>query len=455
MSTTTTAKLESMNPSTGETVGAVPVTPVSEIPEIVARSAAAQREWASLSAQERADILRPAGQVLQDRAEELGKLLTREQGKPLKGGIGEVRGCGSRMSQEVDEIAKAVRPEILKGDGVTSTINYDPFGVCAAITPWNFPILMPHWMAVPALVTGNTVVLKPSEQTPLIAQAYADVLNQFLPENVLHVVHGEDDQGKALVAADVDIIAFTGSKVVGQHIMAAAAGGLKRIILELGSKDPLIVLDGADLDKAAQFAAQNSFRNCGQVCVSTERIYVQDSVKDAFLAKLIEQTKDYSVGDGMDGCSALGPMINQEQKSHVVAQIADATRAGAEMVVGSESPESGAFLSPVILDGVTHDMDIMRTETFGPVACVAGVSSAQEAVELANDTEYGLGAVVFGEENEAGKVARQLTAGMIGVNRGMGGASGTPWVGARQSGYGYHGGPMGHRQFCQVRVVSQ
>jgi len=451
--TTATQVLESINPSTQEVVGAVPVTPPGEIPTIVARAAAAQRDWGALSASERAEMLRPAGQVLEDRAEELGELLTREQGKPLADGIGEVRGCGSGLSNAVDEIAQAVEPVRLQGDGVASTLYYDPLGVCAAITPWNFPILMPHWMVLPALVTGNSVVLKPSEQTPLIAQAYADILNQVLPAGVLQVVHGEDEQGKALVAADVDLIAFTGSKTAGQHIMAAAAGGLKRLILELGSKDPLIVLEGADLDLAAQCAARNSFRNCGQVCVSTERIYVQRSIKDAFMDKLIEHTRAFQVGDGMDEASTLGPMIHREQKAHVVRQVEDAVRSGAKVVVGMDERE-GAFMSPVILDGVTHKMDIMRTETFGPVACVAEVDSAAEAVRLANDSEYGLGAVVFGEPDTASTTARQLTAGMIGVNRGIGGAPGTPWVGARHSGYGYHGGPMGHRQFCQVRVIS-
>ena len=453
MTTTAADQLRSINPSTAETVGSVEVTPAGDVAGIVERSAAAQQFWQNLNSEERADIIRPAGQVLQDRAEELGELLTREQGKPLSDGIGEVRGCGARMSDEVDEIAEAVKPQTLEGNGVTSTIYHDPLGVCAAITPWNFPILMPHWMVLPALVTGNSVVLKPSEQTPLIAQAYADVLNEFLPADVLQVIHGEDEQGKALVAADVQLIAFTGSKAVGQKIMAAAAGGLKRLILELGSKDPMIVLEGADIDKAAEFAAMNSFRNCGQVCVSTERIYVQDTIKDAFLAKLREQAGAFGVGDGMANQTKLGSMINTTQKAHVVEQVRQAVASGATLVHGGEEGE-GAFLPPAILDGVTHDMDIMTTETFGPVACVAGVRSADEAVELANDSEYGLGAVVFGEDTQAREVARRLTAGMIGVNKGIGGAPGTPWVGARHSGLSYHAGPMGHRQFCQVRVVS-
>ncbi|MCA9303092.1 MAG: aldehyde dehydrogenase [Phycisphaerales bacterium] len=450
---TPTAVLESFNPSTGESVGSVPVTPVSQVGTIIARAREASAAWSNLTAQERADILKPAAKVFADRAEELGLLLTREQGKPLAEGIGEVNACGARLESELDEIVRAIQPEILRDEGVQSTIHYDPYGVCASITPWNFPILMPHSTVIPALVAGNTVVLKPSEQTPLIADEYVKVLNQFLPEGVLQIIHGEDDQGKALVAGDVDLIAFTGSKTAGQHIMGSAAKGLKRVILELGSKDPCIVLEGADLEKAAAFAARNSFRNCGQVCVSTERIYVQDSIKDQFLAKLTEEARNYPIGDGQEESTAIGPMVMSEQKAHVLRQVEDAKSKGARVVAGgSEHP--GNFVEPTILDGVDHTMDIMTVETFGPIACVQSVKDGNEAVSLANDTEYGLGAVIFGDEETARKLSRKLTAGMIGVNRSIGGASGMPWVGARQSGYSYHSGPHGHRQFCQLRVVS-
>ncbi len=445
--------LNSYNPSTQELVGSVPVTPADQVDAVIAKARAAAPAWAALSAQERAEMLKPAGEALMAKAEELGRILSLEQGKPLAEGIGEVNACGAGMAETVDEIAKAMEPEVLTGEGAKSMLHYDPFGVCAAITPWNFPILMPHWAVIPALVTGNTVVLKPSEQTPLIADAYVKVLNAFLPEDVLQIIHGEDDQGKALVAGDVDMIAFTGSKTAGQHIMAAAAPGLKRLILELGSKDPCIVLEGADLEQAATFAARNSFRNCGQVCVSTERIYVQDSIKDAFMDKLIEQAKEFTVGDCLLEEANIGPMVMREQKEHVMAQVEDAKAKGAKVVFGGVA-HPGNFVEPTILDGVNHSMQIMTVETFGPIACVATVKNADEAVELANDTEYGLGAVVFGEDQLARQVGRRLTAGMIGINRSMGGTGGAPWVGARHSGIGYHSGPLGHRQFCQLRVVT-
>lgn len=452
--TTATQTLISSNPATGEAVGEVPVTPASGVPAIVARAHEAQRAWGERTAKQRAEILRPAGQRLLDRAEELGQLLTNEQGKPLADGIGEVTHCGEKLTAEVDEIAEAVAPRELTADGLVTTLKYDPLGVVAAITPWNFPMLMPQWMVLPALVGGNSVVLKPSEQTPLIAQAYADVLNEFLPSGVLQTIHGEDDQGKALVAADVNLIAFTGSKATGQKIMAAAASGLKRLILELGSKDPLIVLEGADLDAAAEFAARNSFRNCGQVCVSTERIYAQNTIADAFASKLVEHAKGYAPGDPNAEGVSMGPMVMIDQKNHVVAQIDDAIKHGATLLQGGEHM-GGNFVPATVLMGVTHEMSIMHTETFGPVAAIATVKDADEAIRLANKSEYGLGAVVFGPEDIAQRVASRIDAGMIGVNRGIHGAPGSPWAGAKQSGFGYHMGPDGHRQFCQVRTITR
>ena len=408
-----------------------------------------------MSARERAETLKPAAKVLEARAQELGELLSKEQGKPLSEGVGEVNTCMSALINETDEIVESIAPVVLEKDGVRSTIYHDPFGVCAAITPWNFPMKMIEWMVVPALVAGNTVVLKPSEQTPLIADAYAKILMDVLPEGVLQIIHGEGDQGKALVSGDVDLIAFTGSKRTGQHIYGSASKGdkLKRVILELGSKDPCIVLEGADLDKAAEFTARNAIRNCGQVCVSTERVYVQDTVKDAFTAKVVEQVKNYKVGAYDEEGVQIGPMVMKAQKEHVLAQIDDAVSKGATKIHGGE-PMDGNFVDPTVLDGCTHGMDIMKTETFGPVVCLSEVKTESEAVELANDTEYGLGAVVFAEQTKAREIARKLTAGMVGVNRALYGVKGMPWVGALNSGISYHMGPMGHKQFCQVRVVS-
>ena len=446
--------LKSYNPATGAVVGEVPVTPPDDIPEVVNRSRAAQPAWAALGHDGRARLLGEAAESFRDRTEELARLVTQEMGKPLFEALAEVKSL-AHVASELTEIREALAPEIFDDGRNHSTVYHDPLGVCAAITPWNFPMSMPAWMVLPALAAGNTVVLKPSEETPLCGQAYADVLNERLPADVLIVVHGADEQGKRLVESDVDLIAFTGSRETGKHILRAASGGLKRVILELGGKDPMIVLESADLERAAKFAAQNSFRNAGQVCVSTERIFVPDAIADRFEALLEEQASGLKQGDGLEEETKVGPMVNQQQRDHVLEQLEEAVKDGAKVLVGGDGHRDN-FVTPTVLTGVTEEMAIAREETFGPVACVTRVESEEEAIRRANATHFGLGAVVFGADDErTAEVARRLTAGMIGINRVAGGALGTPWVGARQSGYGFHKSKDGHRQFTQARVVTK
>jgi acyl-CoA reductase-like NAD-dependent aldehyde dehydrogenase len=450
----TSQQLESRNPATGEVVGHVSITPVGEIAAIVARARAAQTAWAELGTAGRAEMLARAGSAMAERAKDLARLVTLEMGKPLGEAVGEIQSCADETPDVLREVAEATAPEVLEDERVRSTIYHDPYGVCAAITPWNFPFSMPHWLVLPALATGNTVVLKPSEETPLVGQAYADLFREVLPRDVLQVVHGDETQGTALVAADIDLIAFTGSRAAGKHILAAAAHSLKRVILELGGKDPLIVLDDADLERAARFAARNSFRNAGQVCVATERIYVADKVADRFVDLLVAETGKYATGSGLDPATRVGPMVSAEQRDRVLHLLDQAVSMGARVATGGVG-HHGNFVMPTVLVGVRPDMPIAREETFGPVACVSVVHGDDEAVALANDTPFGLGAVVFGGDAErTSRVARRLHAGMIGINQSVGGAKGSPWVGARESGYGYHSSRDGHRQFTQTRVLS-
>jgi acyl-CoA reductase-like NAD-dependent aldehyde dehydrogenase len=446
--------LRSLDPATGEVVGDVPVTPPEAVQDAVDRVRSAQPGWAALGTSGRAEVLARAAQLLTDRADRHAELITREMGKPLKESRIEAKSLGAGLERELEEMIEALEPDVIESAGTRSTVYHDPLGVVGAITPWNFPMSMPHWMVLPSLMGGNGVVLKPSEETPLCGQAYADALNEVLPEGILVVVHGADEQGKALVRSDVDMIAFTGSREVGKHILREASGSLKRVVLELGGKDPLIVLEDADIEKAAKFAAFNSFRNCGQVCVSTERIFVLDSVADAFEEALADLAAAMRTGSGMEGAD-VGPMVNAHQRDHVLDQIDRAVEAGATVLVGGEGHRDN-YVTPTVLSGVTDEMEIGTVETFGPVACVTRVGSVDEAVERANDTRFGLGAVVFGEDPEGTEaVARRLTAGMVGVNRAAGGLPGTPWVGARESGFGFHKSRDGHRQFTQTRVLTR
>jgi acyl-CoA reductase-like NAD-dependent aldehyde dehydrogenase len=447
--------MNSINPLNGEIVGTVEVTPPEEMSSIVGKARRAQPAWGTLEVGKRAELLAGAAPRFMERAGELAHLITREMGKPIRESLGEARGIGAGIESELEQIAQALEPEKVQAGNIRSVIYRDPLGVCAAITPWNFPMAMPHWMVLPALAAGNTVVFKPSEETPLCGQAYADILGEDLPPDVLITVHGADEQGRALVQSEVDLVAFTGSREVGKEILHSTATSLRRVILELGGKDPMIVLEDADLADAARFAAWNGFRNAGQVCVSTERIFVQDRVAEEFLELLAAEARKAVVGDGLEEATIIGPMVNARQREHVIGQVRDAVQNGARLVVGGVQDQA-PFISPTVLVDVPDTVSIANEETFGPVVCVTRFGSEEEAVGKANASPFGLGAVVFGgDEKRAERLARQLNAGMVGINRACGGAPGTPWVGARESGYGFHKGRDGHRQFTQTRVVSR
>ncbi len=446
--------LTSLDPATGETLGQVAVSSHEDIHACVSRAHDALEQWQTMTPSERGCRLKQAGPVLLEQAEQLGELLCREMGKPRKSGIGEVKSCGHSLAQKIDDIVAALQPHRETDKGIETTTSYNAMGVAAIISPWNYPLAMPQWMLLPALVAGNCVILKPSEETPLIAQAYVDILNKFLPPGVLQLVQGDDEQGKVLVEADVNLIAFTGSRRVGIDIMRRSADNLKRLVLELGGKDPLIVLAGAELEAAAQFAVFNSIENSGQMCVSTERIFVHSDIAEAFEQRVCELASTVAVGPWHYEGVQMGPMIHAQQKQQVLDQVEAALQDGARALIKPPVSDD-LYLAPIVLSNITPQMSIAREETFGPVVCISRFDDINEALRQANDTPYGLGGVVFGEPLAAEQVANRLQAGMIGINKSIFGVGDTPWVGAKQSGYGYHGSADGSRQFAQVRVTSK
>jgi acyl-CoA reductase-like NAD-dependent aldehyde dehydrogenase len=441
--------MKSINPSDLSIVGELPNTTLKEIDNYIAKAKAAQVNWANVSLIERKEILVKAHKEVSSEAERIGKIIHQEMGKPLSHAIGEVSWVGDNIEDLCNEIIEAITPTELNDGRVTSTVHHDPLGVIACITPWNFPFAMAYDLLVPSLMTGNTVLFKPSEETFLTGHAYFEILQKHLPQDVLHCIIGDGAEGQYLVQSDVQLISFVGSKATGQKILGSASEGIKRTILEMGGKDPLIILPSANLDKAAKFAAKNSFTNSGQVCVSTEKILIDKNLTSEFYPKLIEHTEKIKIG----------PMVNKKQRDIVLAQVKDALAKGAEIIYGSEEQVNSIednFITPIILKNVNPSMDIYQKETFGPVACVIETESNDQALKFANDTEYGLGAVVFGdiENKETKEVARKLNSGMIGINKSCGGSSGTPWVGANQSGLGFIGSIDGHKQFTQIRIVS-
>lgn len=449
----TAQSLVSINPATGEPVGSVTPTPLAEIANLVATAQARRPSWSAMSLKARGDMLKKAGQALLEQAPSLGLLLSQEMGKPLKMGVAEVEYCGTGMADKIDNIIAALQPVVTSSNTVISTLSYRPVGVVCAISPWNFPVMMPHKMLIPALMAGNTVILKPSEETPLAAQAYVNILNLFLPKDVLQIVQGGRNQGKMLVEDQVNMVSFTGSRTAGIDIMQCCSKSLKRLVLELGGKDPLIVLADADIDAAAQFAVDNSFDNAGQQCISTERVFVDSSIADQFEKRVTDIAALIRIGRWDQADVDMGPMIHNRQRQIVIDQINQALSQGARALLGGTDHPEG-YVTPTVLTNIKADMDIARNETFGPVVVISRFDDVDEAIRQANDTVYGLSAVVFGGD-AAEPVAEQLEAGMIGINKNIFAVGDTPWVGAKQSGFGYNGSPDGYRQFTQARVTSK
>jgi len=439
--------LTSYDPINRAPLGDVPVTEETHIPALVLRAKQAQKSWSTLSLTQRQQKVMQAYEALTAVEEQLTLLISKEMGKDHRRASYEVAGTIQNAAYFIQEIAQALQTEVMGRHG---EMQYRPLGVVAVISPWNYPLAMANNLLLPALVAGNSVILKPSEETPLVAELFIKTLNKVLPENVLQIAHGDAKTGKALVSADINMVAFTGSMAAGKHIMASAAPQLKRLVMELGGNDPLIVMASADINKAAQFAVASSFENTGQMCTSTERIYVDERIADEFEQKVVALASRYQAGAWDQHNVNIGPIVNPRQHANVLSQLEDAKVKGATFLLGKHHYEL-PYIQPTVVTGITPDMLLEKEETFGPVVSISRFNDLSAAVERANASPYGLGAVVFGGAG-ASDVAQQMEAGMVAINQGAGGLG--PWVGAKQSGFGFHGTAAGHRQFSQVRVIS-
>ena len=443
--------LHPVDPSNGEPLAPVAVTTAEALEATVAAARQAQATWADTPLEVRCSRLRSFAAALQgDASEALAQQVAREMGKPLREARAEVRGVATRVESFITQAARACAEEVGVEGGIKVTVRWRPLGVVAVIGPWNYPVATPNNLVLSALVTGNAAVLKPSEFTPRTGAMYHALLTEHLPPGLFGLVQGTGRVGAALVAGDVDMIAFTGSIATGQAIMREAASGMKRLVLELGGKDPMIVLPGADLEAAARHAAIEATRNSGQVCVAVERILVHQDIAETFSQRVAEIVRGLQVGDPRDEATQIGPMANARQRDLVLGQLARARAGGARFLVEGEARGPGFYLSPSVVVGVTPEMDLAREETFGPVVAIQVVRDADEAVARANDTVYGLGASVWGPAGaETEAIADKLQAGMVGVNRGLSTAGGAPWVGWKMSGFGYTRSAAGMRQFMQ------
>lgn len=448
------------NPATLETVGSCASGGHGEAEAAVSAAYGAGPAWRRKTAGERAELLMKWHRLIDARKEDIGLIMTREQGKPLQEAIGEVVYANSFISWFAEEGKR------LYGSTVPASspdkrifVLQQPVGVVAAITPWNFPAAMMTRKVAPALAAGCTVVVKPSELTPLTAYKLAELAHEAgIPAGVLNVVTGNVKEiGETWMADErVRKLSFTGSTAVGKLLYRQAADTVKKLSLELGGHAPFVVTANADLELAAGELINSKFRNAGQTCICANRVYVQESVKDAFLGHLEKAFAGLKVGDGLEPGTTIGPLINEAAVDKARRHVEDALRHGAELAATVEAPEGkGYFVTPAILTGVTDNMLCMREETFGPILPVATFQTVDEAVKRSNDTPFGLAAYVYTRDlKEAFEIFEGLEYGIVGLNDGLPSTAQAPFGGMKESGLGREGGRWGIEEYVETKYVS-
>jgi len=452
---TAAREIISYDPATGEEVGRVPVRTAEEVASAVARARAAQKSWGALGFRERAGLVMRARAIVLEEMEEIASLISRESGKPAVEAIAmEIVPTLDLMQFFARRTERLLKPEkidigLYRFMGRSSRIEYRPLGVVAIISPWNFPWAIPLGEVVMALMAGNSVVLKPSELTPFVDLKIGDVFARAgLPAGLVEIMTGDGSTGQCVVEARADKIMFTGSVATGKRVAEVAARRLIPVVLELGGKDPMIVFEDADLDAASSAAVWGAFANAGQACASVERCYVHERVADDFTSRVVEKVAALrqAVGEAADVCA----MSSERQLRTVEEHIAEAVARGARVLAGGSRArginERGTFHEPTVLAGVDHSMAIMRDETFGPVLPIMTFKTEDEAVRLANDSEFGLTASVWTRKLRRGRrIASRIEAGTVMVNEVLytHGIAQTPWGGVKQSGLGRTHGRLG------------
>jgi succinate-semialdehyde dehydrogenase / glutarate-semialdehyde dehydrogenase len=446
------------NPANGEVVGTIPDLGAEDTRRAIDAAQAAFPPWRSMPAAKRSALLEAWFDAMNQHTDDLAKILTVEQGKPLAEARGEIV-YGAGFVKWFAEEAKRVYGETVPAPTPDRRIIVlkEPIGVCAAITPWNFPNAMITRKVAPALAAGCTIVLKPSELTPFSALALAVLAERVgFPKGVLNIVTGQPGPiGEAMTSSEaVRKLSFTGSTRVGRYLMEKSAATLKRLSLELGGNAPFIVFDDADLDKAMKAVIASKFRNAGQTCVSANRILVQDAIYDEFAARLSKKVASFVVGEGLNEKVTIGPLINAAAVEKVLGHVEDARAHGAVATVGGGAHElGGQFVAPTVLTNMHPSMRVGSEETFGPVAPLFRFKTEEEALEIANSTAFGLAAYYYTENiRRSWRVAERLEFGMVGLNTGSVSVEMAPFGGIKQSGFGREGSHYGIDEFLQVKA---
>lgn len=444
------------NPANGETLANVPDMGRVEAEAAVAAAHTALPAWSALPAAERSRLLRRWFDLMMQHQDDLARILTAEQGKPLAEARGEIA-YGASYIEWFAEEAKRIYGQTIPALNADQriTVIRQPVGVCAAVTPWNFPNAMITRKAAPALAAGCTIVVRPASQTPLSALAIAALAEEAgIPAGVFNVITGSSTEIGAVLTSDERVrkFSFTGSTEVGRKLMAQCAATVKKVSLELGGNAPFIVFDDADLDAAVQGALASKFRNAGQTCVCTNRFYVQSGVYDEFCAKLAEAAGRLKIGDGAADGTDIGPMINQSAANDVAELLADAQNKGGKVLCGGAS--DGLFVRPTVIAEANADMRVAQEEIFGPLAPVFRFDEEHEAVAAANNTEYGLAAYVYTRDiGRLTRVSEALEYGMVAVNTGILSNAAAPFGGIKQSGIGREGASCGIEEYLEMKYI--
>jgi succinate-semialdehyde dehydrogenase / glutarate-semialdehyde dehydrogenase len=448
-----------LNPATGDVVAQVAKGGAAETAQAIAAAAKAFPAWRALTAKERSARVKRWGELMIDNRDALAELLSLEQGKPLAEARGEV-GYAASFFEWFAEEAKRAYGDVIPSPNPNAKIivTREPIGVVAAITPWNFPLAMITRKAGPALAAGCTMVLKPSEETPLSAFALAVLAERAgIPAGVFNIVSGDAVAiGGALTESDVvRKLSFTGSTRVGKLLARQSADTLKKLSLELGGNAPFIVFDDADLDAAVQGAMASKFRNTGQTCVCVNRFYVQDGIYDAFTSALTQAVRKMRVGNALQGDVEQGPLINQAALKKVETHVADALQKGAKVLTGGKPHAlGGTFYEPTVLADASRSMLIAEEETFGPVAACFRFKTEQEVIAAANDTPFGLSAYFYTRDlARAWRVGEALESGMVGINEGILSTEVAPFGGVKQSGLGREGSKYGLEEYTELKYM--
>lgn len=452
----------STNPANNyEVIGEVESSTDAEIQTAVKGAVEVKTAWKETDLDRRAELLKSILAELEERADEIADLMTKEMGKPISQSKEEVEGYLEEFAWYMDNVKIALKPIVThETETLLTTATYEPHGVVAVITPWNFPFGLSILGIVPNLLVGNAVIYKASEETILLGKLIGEIFNNHnLPKGVFNVLYGAGDVGKKLTESDIDFIWFTGSSKVGRTLYQTAAKKMINVLLELGGSSPCIVFEDADLESAVKTVYENRFLNTGQVCDVIKRVIVNESVFDKFVTKLRDEVECKVLCDPKQSEADLGPLVAERQLILLEAQVNESVAKGAKVITGGKRPEShkGAYYEPTILTEVTADMRVWNEEVFGPVVPIVKFKTEAEAIELANDTEYGLGGrVITADMKRALRVAAKIEAGSVEINEGDRWASpNNPFGGYKMSGIGRENGAVGFQALCQVKVISR